>query len=218
MPKPTPQDWLQAPGLTESVRALARRGDVRTYRKGALLIREGEPGDTLYIVLAGRLRVYSSSAANEREFTHGVYGVGEYVGEMGLDGGPRSASVCTLETAVCAMVARRSLEAHLNENPQFAFELLAKVIRRARAATISAKQMALNDNYTRLKLLLDERAVTQPDATRVVAPRLTQRGMAELIGCTDKMVGRILKDLVTGGYLIVERELLRLLKVLPAEW
>ena len=82
-----------------------------------------------------------------------AYGPGEYVGEMGLDGGVRSASVVALETTVCSMVTRRTLEQHLREQPEFAFELIAKVIRRARAATMSAKSMALNDVYGRLKQL-----------------------------------------------------------------
>jgi CRP/FNR family cyclic AMP-dependent transcriptional regulator len=154
------------------VRALARRGELCRFAKGAVLIQEGSHGDTLYIVLEGRLRVYGSHVANEREITHGTYGPGEYVGEMSLDGGPRSASVAALEPTVCSMVTRRTLEAHLAEHPSFAFELLAKVIRRARMATISAKGMALNDVYGRLKALLEGLAEPQPDGTRRIAEKL----------------------------------------------
>ncbi|WP_163071511.1 Crp/Fnr family transcriptional regulator, partial [Acinetobacter baumannii] len=86
-----------------------------------------------------------------REITYGVYGPGEYVGEMSLDGGPRSASVITEEACRLVMVTRASLLTHISEHPEFAFELLTKVIRRARAATLSTKQLALNDVYGRLK-------------------------------------------------------------------
>ena len=217
MPSTPPPNWLDAPALSESVRALARRGEIFEFPKGTLLIREGVVGDTLYIVLHGRLRVFSSQASSERKLTIGTYGVGEYVGEMGLDGEPRSASVVTLEPTVCAMVTRRTLEAHLAENPQFAFELLAKVIRRARAATLSAKQMALNDVYGRLKLLLDAAAVLQPDGTRLVAHQ-TQHEMAEQIGCSREMVTRLLKDLHAGGCIVEVKGALQLLKPLPARW
>jgi CRP-like cAMP-binding protein len=127
---------LETAPMSDDLRELARRGELIRYPKGAVLIQEGSQGDTLYIVLDGRLRVYGSHATNEREITHGTYGPGEYVGEMSLDGGARSASVMATEPTVCSMVTRRTLEVFLAERPVFAFELLAKVIRRARAATL----------------------------------------------------------------------------------
>ena len=87
--------------LSDTVRALAERGIVRSYRKGTVLIEEGDRGDTLYVLLSGRVRVYSSNEAG-REVSYGVYGAGEYLGEMSLDGGPRSASVITLEPTACS--------------------------------------------------------------------------------------------------------------------
>ena len=213
------RNWLEAPELSDSVRALARRGEVCRYAKGTLLIQEGVLGDTLYIVLHGRLRVFGSTPDSDRELTHGIYGAGEYVGEMGLDGGPRAASVLTLETTVCSMVTRRVLEAHLADHPQFAFELLTKVIRRARAATLSAKQMALNDVYGRLKLLLDTAAVAQPDGSRAVMPRQTHREMSHQLGCSREMVSRLMKDLLDGGHVVDgDDEVLRLPRALPPRW
>ncbi|HEX6723523.1 MAG TPA: cyclic nucleotide-binding domain-containing protein, partial [Burkholderiaceae bacterium] len=143
--------------LSDTVRALAERGSVRNYRKGTVLIEEGDRGDTLYVVLSGRVRVYSSNEAG-REVSYGVYGAGEYLGEMSLDGGPRSASVITLEPTACSVVQREALQAYIAEQPAFAFELLAKLIRRVRAATLSTKQLALNDVYGRLKALLESHA------------------------------------------------------------
>ena len=69
-----------------------------------------------------------------------MYGPGEYLGEMSLDGGPRSAKVITLEASGCVVITRKTLERHIAEQPQFAFELIDRVIRRARAATSSATQ------------------------------------------------------------------------------
>ncbi len=214
-----PVDHLEAAPLSDAVRALARRGELCRFAKGAVLIQEGSHGDTLYIVLEGRLRVYGSHVANEREITHGTYGPGEYVGEMSLDGGPRSASVAALEPTVCSMVTRRTLEAHLAEHPSFAFELLAKVIRRARMATISAKGMALNDVYGRLKALLEGLAEPQPDGTRRIAEKLTHLELANRVGCSREMVTRQLNDLQQGGYLTARRGGdLVLLKNLPPRW
>jgi CRP/FNR family cyclic AMP-dependent transcriptional regulator len=186
--------------MSDALRALVARGERRRFRKHTLLISEGEVGDTLYIVLSGRVRAFAGGDKG-REITYGVYGPGEYLGEMSLDGGPRSASVITLETTECAVITRATLRQHIAEQPGFAFELLAKVIRRARAATLSAKQMALNDVYGRLRLVLEALADAQPDGSRLVRERLTHLELAYRLGCSREMVSRLVKDLRVGGYL-----------------
>jgi CRP/FNR family transcriptional regulator, cyclic AMP receptor protein len=210
-------DPLSNPLFSDSLRALARRGEVRRYRKGTVLIEEGDRGDTIYIVLSGRLRAYASGDRG-REITYGVYGPGEYLGEMSLDGGPRSASVETLEPSQCSVVTRQTLREHIAEQPEFAFELLSKVIRRARSATHGAKQLALNDVYGRLAALLNEQAVARPDGGREIAERLTHRDIANRLGCSREMVSRLLKDLEVGGYIEPSGASLRIAKALPARW
>jgi CRP/FNR family transcriptional regulator, cyclic AMP receptor protein len=198
---------VEAPLMSDALRDLASRGEVRRYRRGTLLIQEGDVGETLFIILSGRLRAYSVGE-REREITYGVYGPGEYIGEMSLDGGPRSASVMTVEASTCVVITRRTLQAYIAERPEFAFELLAKVIRRARAATLSARQMALNDVYGRLKQLLESLATTQSDGRRVLEERLTHQEMAHrlgcsremVLGCSREMVSRLVKDLQRGGF------------------
>ncbi len=218
MPSPLPPTELEnLPALSEALRALARRGEVRRYRKNTLLIEEGDHGDTLYLILAGRLRSYACGDKG-REITYGIYGPGEYLGEMSLDGGPRSANVITLEASTCAVITRTTLERHIAEHPEFAFELIAKLIRRARAATLSAKQLALNDVYGRLVLLLNSLAVEQADGTHVVGEKLTQQEMANRLGCSREMVSRLLKDLAAGGYVQLVEHRVGLLRPLPARW
>jgi len=215
--KPLSTAELLAP-LPPSLRDLAARGEPRRYRKGTLLIQEGDQSDTLYIILAGRLRAFSA-ADNGREITYGVYGPGEYMGEMSLDGGPRSASVETLETAVCVVITRATLTHHLAEHPTFAFELLAKVIRLARTATLSARKLALNDVYGRLKALLESVCVGPEGGERLATHRLTHQDIAHHIGCSREMVSRLLKDLEKGGYIRKDDAgRLVLAQALPARW
>ena len=202
--------------MSDALRALARRGELRRLKRGVQLITEGEIGDTLYIVLEGRLRAFAAGS-DGREVTYGIYGAGEYVGEMGLDGGPRSAHVEVLEPTLCAVVVRRTLEAFLDEHPRFAFELLAKVIRRARAATMGLKQIALNDVYGRLKALLESMAQPEVDG-RADGGAPTHLEMSQQLGCSREMVSRIMKDLERGGYVETGRRRVRLLKALPAKW
>ena len=206
--------------LPPALRPLAERGERRRYRKHTLLIQEGDQGDTIYIVLSGRLRAFSANEQG-REITYGIYGPGEYLGEMSLDGGPRSASVETLDTCECVVVTRRTLAAHLAEDPEFAFELLAKVIRRARAATLSARQMALEDVYGRLKALLEQVAEpADPSGERIIAQRLTHLGLSQQLGCSREMISRLLKGLEQGGYVAFEAPpgRWRLLRALPPRW
>lgn len=209
---------VELPGASPALCALAARGVTHHYKSGRLLIEEGDAGDTLYIVLQGRLRVFAAHAENGREITYGTYGPGEYVGEMSLDGAPRSASVETLKPTTCSVVTRTTLQTFISERPDFAFELLAKVIRRARAATLTARQLALNDAYGNLKAWLESESVPQADGTRWMAERPTHRELAHRIGRSREMVSRLMKDLERGGYVVAEPSALRLLKALPARW
>ena len=196
---------------------LAALGVQRRYRTHALLIDEGDQGDSIYIVLSGRLRAFVSDARG-REVTLGMHTPGEYVGEMSLDGGPRSASVQAVEPTVCAVVTRETMLRHIAAEPEFALALIVRLIRRARLATESARSMALLDVYSRLRRLLEERAQPQADGTRRIEERLTHQAIASEIGCSREMVSRILKDLQAGGYLDIRNRSLILTRPLPQRW
>jgi CRP/FNR family cyclic AMP-dependent transcriptional regulator len=205
-------DALDDPALRE----LAARGAVRNYRKDVLIIQEGDLGDTLYIILAGRVKVFASGE-NDREVVIDTHGPGEYVGEMALDGGPRSASVITLEPTVCAVVTRTTIRDHIAGHPEFAFDLLARVIRRARRATANVKNLALLDVYGRVRHLFDELAVEQ-DGVRSIPEKLTHQDIADRVGSSREMISRLLKDLERGGYLESEGRVITLKKRLPPAW
>jgi CRP/FNR family transcriptional regulator, cyclic AMP receptor protein len=214
-------DILKAFGADERhsslLRELAAQGDVRAYRKGSILIQEADVGDTLYIVLQGQVKAYSVDLS-DKEITFGVFGPGEYFGEMALDGGPRSASVITLQASVCAVVTRTRLLAFIGKNPEFALELLAKVIRRLRQTTTSARNLAFIDVYGRLTGCLVGMATPQTDGTQRIEERITHQEIASRAGCSREMVSRILKDLENGGYLKIEDRKIVLVKRLPLRW
>jgi CRP/FNR family cyclic AMP-dependent transcriptional regulator len=203
--------------MSPALRALAARGDIRRYRKGMLLIQEGDHGDTLYIVLAGSVKAFSTDE-RDREITYGTYGPGEYLGEMSLDGGPRSASVITLEATQCAVVTRQTLRDHIARDPQFAFELLERVIRRVRTLTENARGLALLDVYGRLVRVLNGLAQPHDDGRRVLTTRLTHQDLANRVGSSREMISKLMKDLARGGYVATEQGRLVLLKPLPPSW
>jgi CRP/FNR family cyclic AMP-dependent transcriptional regulator len=204
-------------GLPGPLRTLASRGAPHTYPKDTVLIHEGDHSDTLFIILSGRVKAYSTDD-RDREIVYGVYGAGEYLGEMSLDGGPRSASVKTLEKTACVVITRLTLREHIAANPEFAFELLARVIHRARMATQSAKSMALLDVYGRVVGLLNGLSVPQADGTVLINDRLTHQEIASRVGCSREMVSRLMKDLEVGGYIAGSSNTYRVLRALPPRW
>ena len=86
------------------------------------------------------------------------------------------------------------------------------------AATLTAKQLALNEVYGRLVLMLNRLAVAQADGTRLIAERLTHREMANRLGCSREMVSRLMKDLEAGGFVQPDSTGLSMTKALPMRW
>lgn len=212
----SPLDEGFGPLPAETLNALAGSSIARHFPKNAVLINEGEQGDSLFIVLSGRLKVYASNDAG-KEIVIDLHGPGECVGEMSIDGSPRSASVMTTEATTCAIVSRAHFREFLHEHPDFALYLIGKLIQRARRATESVKSLALSDVYGRLIRLLNGLA-RNIDGRMVVAEKLTQQDIAERVGSSRDMISRLMKDLVAGGYLVVEDRTIVILKPPPAAW
>jgi CRP/FNR family cyclic AMP-dependent transcriptional regulator len=205
-----------APLAPDTVRAIAASGVVRQFPKNAIIINEGEHGDSLFIVLSGKVKVYASNEAG-KEVVIDFHGPGEYVGEMSLDGSPRSASVMTVEPTTCAVVSRAHLREFVLAYPEFALHLIEVLIRRVRAATENVKSLALTDVYGRLVRLLLSLAVDR-DGRLVVPEKLTQQDIAERVGASRDMISRLMKDLVGGGYLRIEERTITILRKPPPGW
>lgn len=215
--------------LTPTLRSLALRGAVRSYPKKSVLINEGDDGDSVFVLLKGSVKVFSMDESG-REITYGKIQAGDYFGEMSLDGGPRSASVMTLEPCTCAVLTRRNVSEHLTVEPEFAINLVAQVIRRARAATEVARNMALLGVHSRLVAVLQEnldpthyasptkRQSTTADpallAPHIIEP-ITHQDIAGRIGASREAISRVLKELERSGHLILSHKRITLLKKLP---
>jgi len=210
-----PDDSL-APLPQDALRGLAASAVTRRFPKNAVLINEGDQGDSLFIVIEGRLKVYASNDAG-KEVVIDFHGPGECVGEMSLDGAPRSASVVTTEPTICAIVGRAQFRQFIRDHPDFAFYLIEKLIQRARRATENLKSLALSDVYGRLLRLLGKLA-SDEGGRLVVSERLTQQDIADRVGASRDMISRLLKDLVAGGYLAIEDRRITILKKPPAAW
>ncbi len=200
----------------ELLRRIASRGGVRSYAAHTVLVTEEDQSDALYIVLSGRVKAYGA-AEDGREVIYGTQGVGEYFGEMTLDGGPRSASVMTLEPSTCAVVPGALVRDFLASEPDFALHLVRKLIALTRASTEHVKSLALEDVYGRIARLLRKLA-REEDGVLQVPDRLTQQDIAERVGSSREMVSRVFKTLTEGGYVEMRAGRIVLLKALPARW
>ena len=198
------------------LREIAVRGQLRKFQKNAVIIQEGDAGDSLYVILSGKVKVYASDD-NGREVIIEIFGPGEYVGEMVLDGGPRSASVMTLEPSLFSVLTRNELREHIAQHPDFAIYLISCLIKRTRNSTNNIKTLALMDVYGRVARFLLGLAVEQ-DGKLVVPEKFTHQEIADRVGSSREMITRILKDLSTGGYIEVRDRMITMNRRPPAHW
>jgi len=208
---------LQLAAITDPVvRMLASQGRVRVYAKNAIIMNEGDEGDSLLFILSGKVKVYSASETG-REIVHDFHDAGEYIGEMALDGHPRSASVVTLEPTTCSVLTRDEVRRAIAEHPDIAIHIISTLIARARIATASVRNLALLDVYGRVaRLMLD--LAEDRDGTLVIPERLTQQEISDRVGASRDMVSRIFKDLVAGGYIRIENKVISILRPPPDRW
>jgi CRP-like cAMP-binding protein len=133
----------------EALRALSERTAVRSLPADSVLMEQGDPAGALYAVLRGRLKVYLLGP-DGKEHVVDLRGPGQYVGEMALDGSPRSASVRTIETSEVAEIPREELAELLKQNPDVALHMIRNLIRLARGLNLKT----IEDVRTRSELQL----------------------------------------------------------------
>jgi CRP/FNR family transcriptional regulator, cyclic AMP receptor protein len=199
--------------LLDKIAAVAT---VRAFAKRAIIVTEGDDSDSLYVMLSGKARVFVADDKG-REVQLNQLGVGEYFGEVTLDGGPRSASVMALEDCRCAVVKRAELTPFIEKNPELALHIVRKLARRVRDLTENVRSLALMDVYGRVARLLLELA-EEKDGRLVVSEPLTHKDIASRVGAAREMISRIFSDLSDGGYVRKEDGLLVIARKPPPRW
>jgi CRP/FNR family cyclic AMP-dependent transcriptional regulator len=199
--------------------ALGEIGHARSYRRGERMILEGDQNDTTYLVLEGRVRVFTGTPEGT-EVTLCVRGPGDLIGEMGaLDpGGRRSANVIALEPVRCRVIAARELQAFLEAHPRSTLALLRLVIGRLRGADRRRTEFGPYDATRRLARVLieaaDESATGAPapgrrrdrDASGVqLGLALSQHELSGLIGASRESVARGMAELRRRGLVTTGR-------------
>jgi len=201
----------------EAIAALATKAKTMKFPKQAVIISEGDEANSLYVIISGKVRVYTSDEKS-KEVTLGVQEVGSYFGELALlCDEPRSASVETLEKTVCSMISRDDFKAWLASHPEAASELLRELSEKVMYLTERVKQMALSNVYERTIKVLQDMA-NQEDGVAVIHNRPTQQELANMVGSSREMINKIMKELTKGGYIVVQDKSLRIENKPPASW
>jgi len=123
----------------EDLHALGERATLRSFARGALVVREGDVADSFYVVVSGKVKVF----INDRdggEMVLDTKGPGQYFGEMMLDDKPRSASVMTLEPSELAVIPRVEFKAFLLKHPEIALHVIRNLIRIARGQNVRTRE------------------------------------------------------------------------------
>ncbi len=195
----------------EDVRALASRGRVRTFASGAIIFQEGDPGDSLSIVVEGSVRIVVSSAKGE-EATVALLGPGECVGDLALlDGRPRSASAIAAEHSRALVVTREEFSRWLTQRPKAAFALLETLSLRVRRTDEALTDFAFLDLAHRLAKRLLDLANAQRDvqARGALAPgariRTTQAELGSMLGVSRESVNKQLNLFAREGWITLGR-------------
>jgi len=189
-------------GLGEAQLDQLAAGSVRrAFPKGRTIVAEGEPSQSLYILLSGRAKVQRSDAEG-KEVILAVLGPGECFGEMSLiDEAPRSASVITIESCDFMAINKDSFKATLAQNHDIAMKIMRGLVKRLREADKKIETLALLDVYGRVaRVLLD--FSEQVGGERVVRSKLPRQEIAKMIGASREMVSRVMKGLEVDGYIV----------------
>jgi CRP-like cAMP-binding protein len=180
--------------------ALAGASRIRTFRRGQVVCSTGDPGDTLMVVISGRVKVAVRSA-DGGELTLTVVGPGGTLGEVSVaDGGPRSTDVETLEDSRLLLLPRERLQDICAQVPSAGSALASSVAATLRRLTEATSDLVFLDLPRRVAKVL----LSQPrDGDGVIWPHLTQEQLAHHAAATRQSVNAALHGFERRGWITV---------------
>ncbi|MBS2031876.1 MAG: Crp/Fnr family transcriptional regulator [Deltaproteobacteria bacterium] len=202
-------DWLKRVSIFSdldepSLASLETLFKERTFEKEAVVVGQEDPGDSLYVLTEGRVKVVLFGPSG-REVILSVFKPGEFFGEMSLlDNQPRSANVIALEPSKMLVLERSAFAKHLQAHPKTALNVLAEMSKRLRRADAIIGNLALLDVFGRVARFLRELAKTDGKEVNEgieITKRPTQAEIAAMIGTSRETVSRALSEFQRRGFL-----------------
>ena len=183
---------------TDDLAALGAAMFQRQYPAGQIVLLEGAASSVLYVVQAGRLKLFKTSPRG-REQVLRLLRPGDMFNEVAVfDEGPNPASAQAIEDCTLYLLRRRDLMRFVSERPGIALAITHTFAKRLREALALVEDLAFRDVTSRIaKILLEDQ-----DGG---APRLTQELLAAMAGSRREVVGRALKALSQDNAIKLER-------------
>jgi CRP/FNR family transcriptional regulator, cyclic AMP receptor protein len=205
-------DALRKAGLfqgvdSSDVEAIVSEFEIMEVARGQVLFHEGEPGDSLYIVISGKVKL-GRRASDGRENLVAVMGPSDQFGELSLfDPGPRTATAVVVTDGRVARLPKAALQKWVEERPQIAMQLLRVVARRLRRTNTMLADLIFVDVPGRVAkqlLQLAQRFGSVEGGQLRVTHDLTQEELAQLVGASRETVNKALADFAGRGWLRLE--------------
>ena len=183
---------------------------VRRYRRNETIFHQGDPGDALYIVESGSVKVVLPSPEGEDAAIIATLDRGAFFGELALlDGAEHSATAIAVEPTQALVLRREPFEQLVEDQPDLNRALMAGLVAELRRLTSHVGELHFLDLPGRLaSRIVSIARETQPGQTTnlVLEWPYTQSDLAGMIGGTRQTVNRLLQDLVARGLIQLERE------------
>ena len=188
----------------EEERALRARGITRRFRRGAILLREGEDPTRVLVLTEGRTKAVTFTD-DGKEVILGVMGPGSLLGEVAtIQNRPRSATVVALEPCEAIALATGDFWALLEEHPRIWIAVHKVVIGRLRLADLQRKEFSGSNTLSRVSRrlveLTNEHGRQEDDGVTITLP-LTQEELAGWTGASREAVAKSLRTLRDLGWI-----------------
>lgn len=191
----------------DAVAALVRQLEPVTFRRGEVVFTEGEPGDTLYIITAGKVKIGRKSV-DGRDSLITLMGPSDMFGELAIfDPGPRTSTVTALTELKTVVMSRSVLRSWIAHRPEIAEQLLRVLARRLRRTNDNLSDLIFTDVPGRVAkqlLYLAQRFGSRDGSALRVDHELTQEEIAQLVGSSRETVNKALSDFAQRGWIRVQ--------------
>lgn len=179
---------------------------VREFPAGAVLFREGEAGENMYVVQSGLVQILRRMAEADRPLA--TLGRGEFLGEMAiLNGKPRTATARALEDVRCLVIDAATLEHMIAHNAEIALRLLKKLAGRLDSADELIQILLDPDPKARVLLALKRQAETSGEETGLgIRVRASADDLAREVGVDAERVREVLSRLERLGIAAEEED------------
>ncbi len=178
-----------------------------SFPSGHTVFVEGEPGDRLYIVISGKVKI-GRRAPDGRENLLTILGPSDMFGELSIfDPGPRTSSATTITDVRAVPMDREMVRAWMADRPEIAEKLLRVLARRLRRTNHDMADLIFTDVPGRVAkqlLRLAQRFGTQEGDVLRVTHDLTQEEIAQLVGSSRETVNKALSDFAHRGWIRLE--------------